>query len=100
MGAKKDLLQLPQPGSPQQTLPPIGREEVKQLVEKYRFTFKFETSAKDNHNIDLVFEELSRNLIYNNLQRKKAASPLKEDEWSVILQREQQTTQQSAGNCC
>ena len=55
----------------------IEKSSVKEFVEKHRFTFKFETSAKDNQNIDLVFEELSRNLIFNFLKKKKNVSPIK-----------------------
>lgn len=51
VGTKKDLAE--SSAVPNQI---IDRDEIKQLVEKYRFTFKFETSAKTNLNIDLVFE--------------------------------------------
>jgi GTPase SAR1 family protein len=47
------------------------------MIERYKFVFKFETSAKINKNINLVFEELSRNLIYNSIKRKKSANPIR-----------------------
>lgn len=57
-------------------------------MEKYKMVFKFETSARMNKNINLVFEELSRNLIYNSIKRKRSANPIREEEWSVILKRD------------
>lgn len=69
-------------------------------MEKYRFTFKFETSAKDNINIDLVFEELSRNLIYNSLERKRMANSIGEEDWSVILKRDSKLVREEENGCC
>jgi predicted GTPase len=96
VGTKKDLVE----GDLE---PAADKDEIKQLVEKYRFTFKFETSAKANLNIDMVFEELSRNLIYNSLQRKKTVNPIREEEWSGILKRDKEhlmREEDRGGNCC
>ena len=66
----------------------VLKEEVKALIEKYKFMFKFETSAKLNLNITAVFEELARNLIYNSIERRRSANPIPEKEWSLILRKD------------
>lgn len=68
VGTKKDLIAFDEG---QKEIRVVDREEVSQFLENYKMTFTFETSAKLNKNISKVFEELSRNLIFNTVEKRK-----------------------------